>query len=442
MKRIIVLSPVESPPTTRGGLRIPRSGVTLSEVLISILIMGIGVVSLMTLFPISVLRTIQASQLTNATILRLNAEELIQLYPRLVFDPDYNGNLREHEDPINNNTGPNGVDNPDNAIDEADVGRYVVDPLGATHPNFTATIQSVFGTDDANGNPIPNTYHINRYNGFLATGSLTVANAQKYGYLPDSWKLIAKGLAPTPDLLNNNITVSSSVDTTDAQDTLANANLGIGWVRLTLFSANGKSSVTRNVTNIAGNVISWDDATTSADNLPTTGYGSIQRYRLEILDTRYSWLLTVRKVRNQLYPGQGPASVDVVVFQNRSFNSKTEQVSDQSKYPLSKGENKWGVSIPKTDTAADPKPFLKKGGFVFDAQNAHWYRIVDLVDGVADPTNPATRIYVDPWNPNHNMLEITLDRPAITASNRLMGLPGVIDVFPIGDILYDANNPP
>ena len=44
----------------------PSSGSTLSEVLISLLVMSIGVVSLATLFPVSVLRSIQATQLTNA----------------------------------------------------------------------------------------------------------------------------------------------------------------------------------------------------------------------------------------------------------------------------------------------------------------------------------------------------------------------------------------
>ena len=40
--------------------------------------MSIGVIALATLFPISVLRSIQASQLTNATNLRYNAEARIR----------------------------------------------------------------------------------------------------------------------------------------------------------------------------------------------------------------------------------------------------------------------------------------------------------------------------------------------------------------------------
>ena len=61
-----------------------RGGTTLTEVLISMLIMGIGIVSLATLFPISVLRSIQATQVTNATMLRYNAEALVDLNPNIL----------------------------------------------------------------------------------------------------------------------------------------------------------------------------------------------------------------------------------------------------------------------------------------------------------------------------------------------------------------------
>ena len=56
-----------------------RPGTTLTEVLMSILIMSIGVVTLATLFPIAILRSVQATQLTNATILRYDAEAIIDL---------------------------------------------------------------------------------------------------------------------------------------------------------------------------------------------------------------------------------------------------------------------------------------------------------------------------------------------------------------------------
>ena len=54
-----------------------RGGTTLTEVLMSLLIMGIGLVSVATLFPLSVLRSIEATQQTTATSLRFTAEALI-----------------------------------------------------------------------------------------------------------------------------------------------------------------------------------------------------------------------------------------------------------------------------------------------------------------------------------------------------------------------------
>ncbi|HTN00484.1 MAG TPA: hypothetical protein VL132_01330, partial [Planctomycetaceae bacterium] len=61
-----------------------RRGVTLSEVLVSLLVMSIGVISLATLFPIATLRMIQATQLTQSTQLRYNAEALTHAQPALL----------------------------------------------------------------------------------------------------------------------------------------------------------------------------------------------------------------------------------------------------------------------------------------------------------------------------------------------------------------------
>ncbi|HET6424360.1 MAG TPA: hypothetical protein VFG20_11790, partial [Planctomycetaceae bacterium] len=61
----------------------PGRGVTLSEVLVSLLVMSVGVVAVATLFPLSVFRTIQATQLTNAAQLRYNFEGMAGAKPEL-----------------------------------------------------------------------------------------------------------------------------------------------------------------------------------------------------------------------------------------------------------------------------------------------------------------------------------------------------------------------
>jgi len=74
------------------GVGLP-AGVTLTEVLMSLMIMSIGISSVMVLFPISVLRSVQSTQLTNAAILKYNAEAQIRQNPRLIFDPDADGDF-------------------------------------------------------------------------------------------------------------------------------------------------------------------------------------------------------------------------------------------------------------------------------------------------------------------------------------------------------------
>jgi len=83
-----------------------RRGVTLTEVLMSLMIMGIGVVSLATLFPISTLRVLEATNLTNSTVARFNAEGIIDSFPQMIHNPDGISSTRE--------SGKN----------------YIVDPLG------------------------------------------------------------------------------------------------------------------------------------------------------------------------------------------------------------------------------------------------------------------------------------------------------------------------
>ena len=54
------------------------AGLTLVEVLMSMLVAAIGVMSVIVLLPLSFVRSVQATNLTNGTILRYNAESQIQ----------------------------------------------------------------------------------------------------------------------------------------------------------------------------------------------------------------------------------------------------------------------------------------------------------------------------------------------------------------------------
>lgn len=61
-----------------------RRGATLVEVLMALLVMAVGVVSVFTLFPLSIMRSIKANQLTNAKLVEENARQIILANPQLV----------------------------------------------------------------------------------------------------------------------------------------------------------------------------------------------------------------------------------------------------------------------------------------------------------------------------------------------------------------------
>ena len=156
--------------TPVGFLSVSRAGVTLMEVLMSVMIMSIGVVSLASLFPISILRGVQATKLTNATVLRYNAEALIDAFPqRFVFDPD--GSLDADGEIAHQRRNRN----------------YIVDPIGSYYATLDGTgLEGSFGND---GSSSPVT-RIPRYHAGL-TSQLQATN---FFSQQDNWTLLYEGI--------------------------------------------------------------------------------------------------------------------------------------------------------------------------------------------------------------------------------------------------------
>src|SRR5438128_7036080 len=80
--------PIQHDSRQSSGHKFGRTGATLSEALVALLIMAIGVISLASLFPIAVLKTARANQLTTATDIRYNAEAMMKVYPWIFSDPN------------------------------------------------------------------------------------------------------------------------------------------------------------------------------------------------------------------------------------------------------------------------------------------------------------------------------------------------------------------
>ena len=329
---------------TAGG---NRSGTTLTEVLMALLVMGLGVVSVATLFPLSVLRSVEATKLTNATTLRRNAEEQIRLTPSfdtgknpiprgLVEDPDFDGDSREH-----------------------DGTKFVLDPLGAATFSSEGTVYddgsslaTSFGGKDSDANgKLDASLGISRF-AFGKAGS--VAAAQNFVTLPDSYLTLADVFANAVTVTTTKVTIPS-VNFNEYAATAPALPL-----RVTLLDINGRSSNLRTVStsaNVSGTALTFDN--------PLTGStANVGRVIVEIPERRYTWLATVRRL------GPKP-SVTIVVFFRRALSAE-----DEKAYTITETAGTYNEYLVPT-----PRPAgLKVGGFMFDVATFRWFKITAVED--------------------------------------------------------------
>ena len=362
---------------------VARAGVTLTEVLMSLMIMSIGVVSVATLFPISALRTLEASKQTSSTIARFTSESWIDTLPELIHNPD---------DGISKALSPYSTEPFASKYD----GRafrnhnYVVDPYGylAGDPS----VQTFFG--NLSGAAPPASFNpMTRYSG----GFIDPVVATTFVTQPDNWKVVVESQADggTPTGVTS-VNLASDAD-------LSSINLSNPDVvyRAVIFNVDGDRSQVR--TPLTGITLS-PPTVTWATALPTLfNNGNIGKVRIESSEEFYTWMWSVRKHSN------GPASVDAVIFFRRGFNPEYEQIYDASFRKISLGSNGvpgadgtngtnadddflgvandvGEIGYPNTDDGPNnivtirwpdgmKEPVIKRGGYIFDTANGFWYRI-------------------------------------------------------------------
>ena len=411
----------------------PRHGGTLVEVLMSIMIMAIGIVSVATMFPLSMIKSIQATQLTSSTVLRYNAESQIDTNPLMIFDPD--------GDWLDPPGGPPRADRTffqdDRTIREHLNSMYVIDPVGfftmRDEKGETTGEPDKFHVwlgnepedpSDATSTLAPIT-RIKRFPGFLNTdfdgdgdtdNQDGILRGRMITGLPDSWISF---------LESENVTVAGdglSITFPNGFD-LSPLTVGPGnpRTRVILFDPLGRHSQVRELTlasqvDAAARTISWDAA------LPTP-LATVGVVKIEIQDFRYSWMLLVRR------QVQGNASVDVICFQGRPFLGKDEQAYSRELMaavipdadPLRGGEVVFKAGSDRAyvqfPTGAATKPWIQKNSFVLDVQNGHFYRI----QGYREVQSGA-----------NTEVMIQLDHPAAGTGRRAVFMRGVVDVYPIG----------
>lgn len=386
-----------------------RAGSTLTEVLVALMIMSIGLVSVAVMFPLSVLRSIKATQFTNATLARYNAEAMIDLYPYIIRNPDLTR--------FPAGTGPLYP----NAWYSSS---FIVDPLGYAiiyQTDAAGTYYPYFGNDSSLA---AGAWQLKRFTvtppSLNATVTPSAQAADSIVTLPDQWILQYE---KTGSNLQPSTAAATSVDVAGLGATgfvlptlpaAAPAGTTPPFVRAVIFSGDGVTCQTRTITNVVGNTISWTDALPASFTGNASGIGKV---RIEQQDRRYTWLLTVR------VDGAGSPSVDVVVFFNRPFDSVT---IDETLFPATFISGSYQVVVTYTAgtnpaTKLPYKPFMKKGNYIFDANNCYWYRISNVTD---NSTTQST---------------VTLDVPAnasnsatLFANPRAMFPRNIVDVYPIG----------
>ncbi|APZ92825.1 type IV pilus modification PilV family protein [Fuerstiella marisgermanici] len=421
-----------------------RLGVTLTEVLMSLMIMAIGVTSVITLFPIATLKSAQATKRTNAAILKYNVEAQLDVQPSLIFDPDGDGNLTEHYRGGQRN--------------------YIVDPNGyfsifeySNDLGFTndTTLADSFGHDNGNG---PSGFP--RFDGGIASSlgiNLNPATltddqrralritAQEITSLGDAWDtqfefILENGFAGatgSPLIIANGGVAGLRIPQEVVPDAAAlqlvptSATETPGGIirdpersRIVLFTADGEYSQSYPLLEIASNLdATWSEAVVNFDynkdgyieprTLPrefrvdTSGNGVPDTVAVGkvLIQTRrpvdFSWFLTVRRAPDGVARG-----VDVVV----RFGGEP-RYADEIIYAAT------APSFPTdyvliTSTVAEPP--LKKGGFVFDMTAAKWHRIREYHETSA------------------GVYRVTLEHPAATFGTSAMVIPGIVDVYPMG----------
>lgn len=341
-----------------------RPGATLAEVLMSLMVMGIGVVSLATLFPISAARVLEATNLTNSTVLLYNAEGIVDSFPGMIHEPDGLAT-----DPV---TGGR----------TRESGRHFqVDPLGFRERYLTLDLadDSLLNNSVATDNPALVFFEFNRPSivnlpaTVDAAGSLlktrylgedpdssalfpTASDARSIVSLPDTTTDFGEGF-PDPTgttsaayVVNGDNRITGLVLPTEID--LSPLALTVGspgyqdpsLYQAIIFDKTGDYSEVRQlytVTSAGVNQyqITWEqdlngdgDRTDPGEDraLPgrftdataplTATPNNVGLVRIEQPVSDYTWMLTVRKRVS------GPANVDVVVFRKRDFSELSDQV--------------------------------------------------------------------------------------------------------------------
>lgn len=451
------------------GRHSARRGVSLAEVLMSLGLMSIGIAFIAGIFPLAALRTLRATNLTNATILRFNAEAAIAVTAdalgtnrALIHNPDFDFTDLDMDDDGTNDNDANGdgvADNPIAHLTEHYGRHYIVDPLGYHEAAAAVGVRDRFGSNvpATVSFPVPLRF---------AGGRGSIAAARSLVSLPDTFNDIGEAVAAPLVPLPAPATVTS-VDLPGEVD-LSTVNPTDAPYRALLFNSAQDRSEARLISTVTAAPGGW--TITWAGPLPFSDVGLV---KIEVPKERYTWMLSVRKRPS------GHANVDVVVFLNRSFAPESEQVYDADFRMINldptsvdgdgdpgrsgndddgngTNDDRTEIGFPGTDDLpnnrvvirwpddenSDNDPFLQRGSYIFDTRNSIWYRMQSVESQTTDGTTITARVVLDETIKANNTEDLfnfgatdtgedangdgTLDRGGAMTPR------GIIAVFPLG----------
>lgn len=467
-------------------------GATLTEILMALMVMGIGLVSVASLFPVSMLRSAQATKLTNGVLLKLQCEEYIQALPKLARNnynttyPTYNQSV--YPDELDNQLGnveftPRSVAWPRHVI--ANLGELrsnlpinlvaVIDPLGASFNSVADALS--YGKDPYNLHTIGNAaFTVDRKNSGFNLANATQKNLafSMFGS-NDSWKPYLSSIEVTRNS-SSEVTLSdvSGADIAEFFTAVKSGSPG----RIVLVDINGKQShaslMNYGISPLSDPLpYSSTQIVPFSSPLPNNGlFNAISEVRLELFEPRYTCMITLRKqlvslgangqpgregwdddnsdgdndpytdddtgpnggLREVGWPGSDDVvrilGGDLVVFFRRDFSPLAEQVYGVEN--LNKGQvgiQPQEVRIRWDGDVADAKPRIRQGGYVFDTRNGYWYQIRTVIE--EDRAVPPGRLGATPWIANSNGREaaVILDRSPEATGQFLMVPENIVEVF-------------
>ena len=393
------------------------SGATLVEVLMSLLILAIGVVPIFTLFPVSLLSSIRANQLTTTRLFADQIAATMLAHPEMVMGAQSWTPLQTYGTntvitpsiPAGSNSpalrtyfytqggGQNGVTEPDPWQTDPDTTtsdngvtwtplllpmssaqisalsgrsktfipfRYVIDPYGMMMAE--SSLASDFGNF---GGATASTQPVLRINCGVTSEQLAILN--KFTS-PDTWTTIESAIplkAVTVDTNSDSIADSTDLTFPASMDMTGYSYTGgpndPHLTRVVAISPDGRRSVSAFVSAPSStSTVRVQGVLLAGSTSPGDYTSTIGQMRLEVFERRYTWLGTVQRESG------GGANLQIAVCFNRSFRAADEQLYQ---YTLPTGsldtlQVQWSGS----------EPYIVKGGYAFDAGSVTFRRIIDL----------------------------------------------------------------